>query len=591
LSDEVDLIRQRVSIVDLVSEKVALKRSGKNWTGLCPFHDDKNPSFTVSEATGRYKCWSCGATGDIFNWTMEIQRLDFRGALEALAEKAGIELKKGSKDEVSKRKTLFNLNETALQYFRESLAKNKGALDYCSRRGLDEQIRDTWEIGFAPLNDAGLTNTLKKAGFQLADGAELFLLRGDPSRGYEDLFKDRLMFSIRDDTGKLVAFGGRLLGQGQPKYINSSDTPLFSKSRVLYGMHRAKEHIAEKETAVLVEGYLDVIACHRAGVRNAVASLGTAFHEEHVKQLKRWCKKVIILYDSDEAGQKASSKASSLLQEAGVQVRVALLPVGQDPDSLLKEVGPEAVVRAVESGVTKIDFEVAQLQKRLTPESEEFWDQLVEILCGSRTELELETHVERLGPLHPAIKDPIEARNSLRSMVIRRMREKKKAARKGEPEQEPAKVARPVATNRALPGAERTILLGLLSQELRHVSWSLTIDPGVLASPNGALIADAVRAAFPTDPPFGEPKAWLVRLDPVVQDLLTDLEMKQYNQDVVVERKAQEASASGRPVLSQEAVEDAGKLLVRARDRRELQAKKGTMPPDEWNAEFRRLWQ
>ena len=525
MADDLDQIRQRIHIVDLVSEKVALKRSGKNWTGLCPFHDDKNPSFTVSDATGRYKCWSCGASGDIFNWVMETQRLSFAEAIDVLAEKAGVERSKKGPGEKSKRQVYILANDTALAYYRDSLPKSKAAMDYCNRRGLDEATRETWEIGFAPDSDQGLTTQLQRAGILLADARELFLLRGDQSQGYSDMFRARLMFSIRDDQGKLVAFGGRLLGQGEPKYINSSQTPVFNKSRVLYGMHRAKEFAREKDQLVLVEGYLDVIACHKAGVRNAVASLGTAFTPEHAALIKRWCSHVVILYDSDNAGQKAASSASAILMEAGLHVRIALMPQGQDPDSLLREVGPEAVVRAVESGVSKLDFEIGQLKKRLEPTLDEFWDEAVQILSGARSRLELEGHVEALAPLYPRIKDPLAAREALRKMVLDVIR----ARRKGE-----TVAPRPAAVQirvKDLKGPELLVLRGLLSAEFRVTAWKALLDQDLMSSDPALLIAAAVSANFPDDPPFGDNSVWLPRLGEQAAGVLAEIEMLPSDRD------------------------------------------------------------
>ncbi|MFQ3677909.1 MAG: DNA primase, partial [Fimbriimonadaceae bacterium] len=299
MAGEREEIRARISIVELVGQRVSLKRTGKDWKGLCPFHPDKNPSFSVSETTGRYRCWSCGETGDVFSWVMKTQNVDFPEALEILARQAGVELtpRAGAPDHSLRVRQLAAMEE-ALKFFREQLVRSREALGYVERRGLDQEILDAWEIGYAPADGSPLSRRLGKAGFPLEMCRDLFLVDQSGS-GYRDKFFNRLMFPIRNERGELVAFGGRVLGDGHPKYINSGDTPIFRKSRVLYGMFRAREAMRRRRHAVLVEGYLDVIACHRAGVDTAVASLGTALAEEHAQLLRRWVDEVTIFYDGD----------------------------------------------------------------------------------------------------------------------------------------------------------------------------------------------------------------------------------------------------------------------------------------------------
>ena len=256
MADERDLVRSRTDIVDLIGQRVRLKKSGRNWTGLCPFHEDRNPSFSVSPEIGRYKCWSCGASGDVFTWVMNTQGVEFRDALEILAKAAGVELTRGPKQDKSKRQAMADAMAVAQAFFRAQLNESRTALEYCERRSLTEEVRDEWEIGFAPDIGEALAAELKRRGFRLADCVELFLVDGNEQNGYGDRFRGRLIFPIRDDQGNLVAFGGRVIGEGIPKYINSSDTPLFSKGKTLYGMYRAKEAVRKLRQAVLVEGYL-----------------------------------------------------------------------------------------------------------------------------------------------------------------------------------------------------------------------------------------------------------------------------------------------------------------------------------------------
>ncbi|MCE9557803.1 MAG: DNA primase [Armatimonadetes bacterium] len=504
MSDERDLIRSRINIVDLVQERTNLKRKGKAWWGLCPFHDDKSPSFQVSDLTGQYRCWSCGAKGDIFTWVMEVEKVDFRDALEQLAEKAGVELKKGAPNEGSKRKSYQAANEFTLQFYSAQLKSSKQTLDYCDRRGLSETVREEWQLGYAP-GEHGLTNHLKKQGISLADAKEIFLVDGDQGGGYYDKFRDRLMFPIHDERGHLVAWGGRILGQGNPKYINSGDTPLYSKRKVLYGMNRAKEHIAAADRAILVEGYMDVIACHRAGVRNTVASLGTAMSEEQAKLLHRWCQKVTVLYDSDAAGQKAAARAAEVLSAEGLQVKVALLPVGQDPDSLLKEVGPEAVVRVTEGGLSPVEYAISQLEMKYDLTAQEFWDQAIDSLKLARDSLEVSKQLEALALRYPFINNPQEALRALKQLARARLGPTKSAAA-------PKRSSGIEKVVRDVTGPEKLILSALFFEELRPIAWEAIGEPELFPSWIAKQVQLALYTAFGDDSPQGETRNWLAEI-------------------------------------------------------------------------------
>ncbi len=419
MADETREIRARIDILDLVGQRVSLKRAGKVWKGLCPFHDDRNPSFTVSQETGRYKCWSCGEGGDIFNWVMKTQNVEFREALEILARAAGVTLEsRGKKQDPSQRELWHTAMNEALAFFREQFEKSEQARSYCEGRSLSKQITDDWEIGYSP--DAGdlLAVRLKRKGLPLNECKPLFLVDQDTSGGYFDRFRGRLMFPIRDERGELVAFGGRLLGDGQPKYINSGDTPIYRKSRVLYGLYRARDLLQKQRMAILVEGYLDVIACHRAGLSGALASLGTSLTEEHAKLLKRWCDEVTILYDSDEAGQKATRRAIEVLQADGLRVKVALMPPGDDPDTLLKAGGAGAVNRTIQQSVSPVEYEIHDLKRRLDPSTDLFWAEVNGALAKA-TNLEFEKLAPGLAGLYPGIRDPIVAMRALRRDVAK----------------------------------------------------------------------------------------------------------------------------------------------------------------------------
>ena len=465
--------------------------------------------MTVSEGTGTYKCWSCGARGDIFTWVMETQKVEFREALSILAKVAGVELSDRPSGEASKRGTYQGLMDAALEFFVSQLRKNSAAMEYCLRRGIDEPTQLTWELGYAPLDDTALPRFLKEKGFTLADGKELFVVDGDDSRGYGSKFKNRLMFPIRNERGQLVAFGGRIIGDGQPKYINSSDTPLYSKRRVLYGMDRAKDHIAKADRTILTEGYLDVIACHRAGLPLAVASLGTALSEEHAKLMRRWAKRVTILYDGDSAGQKAAERGAEMLEAEGLEVDVVLLEQGHDPDTLLQTVGPPAVIRAAEGGLTPLDYRVARLRSELEPAKRAFWEALVPLLAKA-TPLDQERVSMELAPMYPGIRDPAAAKQAL----LRQIREHQMAQLRQNRGQDSRRQGRPRYTRFDISGPERVILRAFGDPQYRRPAWQAISNLSLFVSEAAFLYAQMIRDAFPDNPPTGEAPEWLSAMEP-----------------------------------------------------------------------------
>jgi DNA primase len=509
LVDETREIRARIDIVELVGQKVSLKRLGKSWKGLCPFHEDKNPSFTVSAETGRYRCWACNEAGDIFNWVMKTQNVEFREALEILAKQAGVTLsKRGPQESPSLVQMRQTAMEEALVFFQEQLARSGSAQGYCERRGIPKTIREEWELGYAPDAGEALAAALKRKGLPLQECRQLFLVDQDASGGYFDKFRGRLMFAIRDERSRLVAFGGRLLGEGHPKYINSGDTPLFRKSHVLYGMHKALDTLRKSRQAVLVEGYLDVIACHRAGLTNALASLGTSLTEDHAKLLKRWVDEVVILYDSDAAGQKAAKRAVSMLQLEGTQVRIGIMPEGDDPDTLLEKGGAEALRKVIETAILPLEYDIQDLMKRRTPLEPEFWTEAVQALAKAPTEMELDRFVLRLAPLYPDLRDPMLAQKAIRRDVVRH--------RRGAV---PAKAI--VDASRAAPisrsemkGSEVTVFRAFLGEEFRERAYDSLAEDGLFITGQANELRESILAAFPLSAPEGPPSLWLSEIEP-----------------------------------------------------------------------------
>ncbi len=511
MADERDDIRSRINIVDLVGQSVLLTKKGKSWKGLCPFHADKNPSFTVDPTLGSYKCWSCGEHGDIFTWVMKTRHVEFVEALRILAEQAGVTLSSRGPTVTKSDKTRWHAAmQDALAFFRDQLTRNEEAIAYCNRRGLSGEVLETWEIGYAPDVRDALAGYLKRKGHSLSECKDLFLVDQDSAGGFFDKFWGRLIFPIRAENGDLVAFGGRLLGDGHPKYINSGDTPLYRKSRVLYGMHRAKDTLAKAKRAVLVEGYLDVIACHAAGVTGAVASLGTALSEDHARLLKRWCEQVVILYDSDAAGQKAADRAIEIIREAGLKTRVALMPPGEDPDTLLRNAGPAAVQQAVETGLRPLDYKIQKIKASLSPDQEEFWSAVKEALATATNDMEEERYIAELAALYPGATDIVRMQRALKDDV-RKIRRNRKASRTDD---EVAPSPSQTLTRAELHVSEIAILRGLLEPGMRQLAWNVCGEQNLFVTETGRLVAYAVTKAFPTGPPVEKPAVWVPRIEP-----------------------------------------------------------------------------
>lgn len=546
MADDLSEIRNRVDLVDLVGRQVALKRAGKHWKGLCPFHEDTNPSFTVSHDVQRYRCWACGESGDVFTWVMKTQRVEFAEALRILADMAGVKLshRREKREDLSDHRTIMR---AAQEFFRGQLENSSEARDYCRNRGLDDEALAKWEIGYAPDVGDALGGFLKRKGIKLNEARDLFLVEQDASGGFYDRFRGRLMFPIRDERGELVAFGGRVIGDGHPKYINSSDTPLYRKSRVLYGFHQAREQVAKASEAVLVEGYLDVIACHRAGVGTAVASLGTALSEDHAKLLKRWCKRVTVLYDADAAGEKAALRAHEILEAIGLEVRVALMAEGEDPDTLLRDRGPAAVARAVAQGVSPTEFRLRSVEKKHSPEESEFWGAVVETLASIRSPMELDRHLVAMARRYPGATDQVSAQRALRAEVVRRRRQLRPAPGAGE---------RPAASPKA-PGArfapeEKAVFRALFDPALQSAAWAGLREDGMVFTSLALATRAELREALGEAGPSGTPGDWLAQItEPDVTTHLTDLAFEE------------------KPALSASWLEDCLQRLRDARDRRE----------------------
>lgn len=334
-SDDVRRIKERLDIVEVIGDHVRLKKAGVNFIGLCPFHEEKTPSFNVSPSRQTFHCFGCGQGGDVFTFVMQKESLSFREALDVLAQRAGVSLSTGIQREHRER-SLFDVMETACSLYRSLLegAEGEAARAYLSRRNLPQKAWRNFELGWAPSSWNTLWNTLFQEGVAPKDAVEAGLVL-EGRNGLYDRFRGRIVFPVRDITGRLLAFGGRLIDGEGAKYINSPEGVLYSKRRNLYLLNRAKEAARSNDRLILVEGYMDAIRLHFSGFTETAASLGTALTEDQALLIKRLTDRCFICYDSDLAGQEAAVRGMYILQKAGLDVRVVDLPTGKDPDEVL----------------------------------------------------------------------------------------------------------------------------------------------------------------------------------------------------------------------------------------------------------------
>ncbi len=366
--DKVSEIKNTADIVEVVSEVVLLKKTGKNYVGLCPFHSEKTPSFTVSPEKQIFYCFGCAAGGNVFSFLMKHDGISFPDAAKMLAVRYGIDipthtLSPEQKRRISQRESLFAVNRLAMEFFRKQFLdaiSEKRAMGYVKKRGINKEIFDNFNLGYAPKGWDNLLRFLKKKNISLdlVEKAGLIVSRKEKS-GFYDRFRDRLIFPIFDLNMQAIGFGGRVMDDSLPKYLNSPETPVYNKSRSLYGLHLAKKKCREDERVYIVEGYFDLLALHQHGLQNSVATLGTSLTPEHVQLLKGFVGKdggVILVFDSDDAGIKASQRSIEVFDKAYINAQIVVLPDGYDPDSYLFEFGIESFLELVSRAKGIIPF-------------------------------------------------------------------------------------------------------------------------------------------------------------------------------------------------------------------------------------------
>lgn len=410
--DKVSEIRHAVDITDVISETVILKRAGKNLVGLCPFHAEKTPSFSVSPDKQIFYCFGCGSGGDVFAFVMKRDGLAFAEALQALARRSGIELpertlSREDQHRLKERERLFEVNRLALHFFTQNLSQHPSGrvpLAYLELRGIARRSIEAFQLGFASKGWDGLLGFMggRNVPPAMVEKAGLAVPRKDGS-GFYDRFRDRIMFPIFDESSRVVAFGGRVMDDSTPKYLNSPETPIYTKRKVLYGLNRAKDHCRSLRSVFIVEGYLDLIALHQGGLENAVATLGTALTAEHIRMLTRYAGRMILVYDSDDAGIRSAQRCVSLFwkehadfrrgdvfREDQADTRILVLPQGEDPDSFIKSQGAEAFEQLAQSAPGMVSFLTESAVKR----------------HGLTTEGKIRIVSELLDPLN-AVNDPV----------------------------------------------------------------------------------------------------------------------------------------------------------------------------------------
>lgn len=400
--DLVEEIRSASDIVDVVSGYVKLQKKGSNYVGVCPFHNDKNPSMSVNQPRQIYHCFSCGAGGDVFRFVMEYENLSFPEALKVLADRAGISLpeqdtSREDKKQADLKAQILMLNKLAAKYYYYMLRRPEGksGYDYLTGRQLSKETMSRFGLGYAA-RLGGLYQYLKNQGYSDGLLKESGLMQVDEKRGMYDKFRNRVMFPIMDIHNRVIGFGGRVMGDGKPKYLNSPETRIFDKSRNLYGLNLAR--LSRKPNIIVCEGYMDVIAMHQAGFNQAVASLGTAFTVQQSAILKRYTNEVLLTYDSDEAGIKAAMRAIPILREAGLTAKVIHMDPYKDPDEFIKAEGVEAFQKRMDEAEGSFFFELEVIKRKYDfrdPESKtNFFKEVSAKLLEYEAGIERNTYIE-----------------------------------------------------------------------------------------------------------------------------------------------------------------------------------------------------
>ncbi len=402
-------IRAVTSIVEVISEYVRLHKSGTNYKGLCPFHQEKTPSFFVSEAKKIFHCFGCGASGDVFGFLMQYEKLSFQGAARLLAQKKGIalperELTPRQRQQMNEREELYSLNQLVAQFYHERLLQDqrgKKARAYLQNRGIQLSAITDFHLGFAPDGWQELVNFLRSRKISLQRAHQAGLLIAKEKEQYYDRFRQRIMFPLFNVAHHVIGFGGRVLDTGEPKYLNSPESYIFNKRHHLYGLHAASRFIAQQNLALIVEGYFDVISLHQAGIKYVVAPLGTALTEHHILMLKRYTPHIITVFDADRSGEKAMIRSLTPFLSCGISPQMILLPEGHDPDSFVRNYDAQAFIQLIGAATPLIDFVVEQIIKKhqiTSPQGKiQASAELIPLLENMRNEVERDFYIQKIA--------------------------------------------------------------------------------------------------------------------------------------------------------------------------------------------------
>ncbi|MBI2502015.1 MAG: DNA primase [Candidatus Latescibacteria bacterium] len=485
--ETIQRIREASDIVEVISDHVQLRKAGRNFVGLCPFHGEKTPSFNVNPELQFYKCFGCDAGGDVFKFIQQIDRVSFTEAVAHLAQRSGIALPSTGQqpgDELSDQ--LYRASDLAMKYYHHLLRQSEGkeALAYLQTRGISDQTIDRFGLGCAPVEWDAFFKMATRRQFDPAvlERAGLISARKE-GKGYYDRFRERLIFPIANLSGRTIAFGARTLkADQQPKYLNSPETPIYHKSSTLYGLHQAREAIRQQDCVLVVEGYMDFLSLAQHGIAHAVASAGTALTEEHCRLLSRFARRVVLVFDGDEAGSAASLRGLEVVLATGLEAYAVSLPGGHDPDTLVQAEGPEALLALVGAAGSALDFHLGQLARQhdlrtldgKARAAEAVQSLLARCRDAVRRDLLLREASQRLGIGEKAFRQQLQ--QTLRRQTLRTAQ----APQENAPASQAAK---------NLPSPERTIL-GLLLQYPRFIGpTAQVVRPEVFADPRAQHLA------------------------------------------------------------------------------------------------------
>ncbi len=494
--DLIEEVRMKNDIVDVISGYVKLQKKGSSYFGLCPFHNEKSPSFSVSRQKQMYYCFGCGAGGNVFTFLMEYENYTFIEAVQFLAERSGVELpkkeySKEARERAGLKAVLLEINKAAAQYFYVQLKSEQGKAGYTylrERRLSDETIR-AFGLGYSNKYSDDLYRYLRSKGYQEDMIRQAGLISVDEKHGVYDKFWNRVMFPIMDVNSRVIGFGGRVMGDAKPKYLNSPETPIFDKSRNLYGLNRARS--SRKPYFLLCEGYMDVIAMHQAGFTNAVASLGTALTAGHASLIRRYVQEVYLTYDSDEAGTKAALRGIPILREAGISAKVIRMDPYKDPDEFIKNLGAEEFEQRIEGAKNGFMFSLEILEREHHMDSPEgktaFFQEAARRLISFQDELERNNYIEAVAKAYRISEE------SLKKLVS------KTAVREG--------MAKPVERPKAASGkplkkedgsltAQKVLLTWMIDDPRLFGIISSLISPGDFTQPQYRTVAELLYEQY-----------------------------------------------------------------------------------------------